>query len=252
MAEKNELKLIEIETEDVKALMEYYGYEDKIVLLLGGFVSNMLRSYIVQFYAFDYLGDLDELISAVKFFKSCDGSELKLTSTITKPKGNELKGQVKTITISSAYLKLAFRLFVDTLLNEHTEIFGVERKQDIKIILPEFGFGIFPMNFCIPFTNAEIDKIEAEYNKFPPKKKCKSNAKLGGCAAMILHILKMGGIDKSNNTKTKLYSFVFDLMRLGGITCKKGNPDKGFSGDAGREKLQYVTGWLKACEEPVP
>lgn len=251
MAEKIELKLIEIETEDVKALMEYYGYEDKIVLLLGGFVSNMLRSYIVQYHAIDYLEDFDELISAAKFFKSCDGSELKLTSTITKPKGNELKGQVKTITISSAYLKLALPLFVDTLLNRYTKIIGVEEKQEIKIILPEFGFGIFPMNFCIPFTDAEIDKIEAEHNKLPHKMR-KSNANLGGCAAMILHILKMGGIDKSNNTKTKLYSFVFDLMRLGGITCKKGNPDKGFSGDAGREKLQYVTGWLKACEEPVP
>ena len=49
-------------------------------------------------------------------------------------------------------------------------------------------------------------------------------------------------------TNTKKYSFIYDLMLMAGFTGKAGHLGKGFKGDIGREKAQYIRNWLKAFQ----
>ena len=73
-----------------------------------------------------------------------------------------------------------------------------------------------------------------------------NNSHLGRVASAILIMLDKWCICSNKPNKTKLYSFVYDLMRWAKFTGKTCITEEGFSGDIGREKCQQVRNWLKA------
>lgn len=245
-------EMINIDPKDVKALMEYYGYEDSQSDLPFDSKSEKLTEYVESLVNESFHQSIEiELFQLIKLFNSCVNSPLKITSTITKPraKDNEIKNTESTITISEPYLLAKFRQFV-------TSLFGMRYHYEIDAhgccrISPFRDYRASQMSsfrrypYCQSILDALIDEVEEKkVVDLYPKRKITKNCKLGGYAEAILAYLLRHDFYEEN--KTKRYSFVFDLMRLGGKTGRKNISDKGFSGDVGREKCENVRSWLNA------
>lgn len=255
MAEKT-TDPIEIDPKDIKELMKFYGFQDNLVYdpyvifdevePKAAYTSEVLRCLIMHHYNETKLPN--ELFSLIEFLNTCKGSPLKLTSTITNKRGNELNGQEKSTTISNEYILTILELFVNTWYDKKVDrlFFPVAKKQPLKSNHSEFLYGeevssIF--DFTEPYDDDEICKISKYINDTKCKDKITNNTKLGIDAGYFLALIKWCNIQ---GNKTKLYSFVYDLMRLAKHTGKKCITEEGFSGDTGREKAIQIKNWIKS------
>lgn len=148
---------------------------------------------------------------------------------------------VKGFDHSSAYSLIDFILSSRSPVRESKEIFDKSESESNDM---------FPtcqelLNFSL-YTDEDLDKI-IEATKSPRDKirlDKNRNAMLGCFASIALEIIDP--VTPNNFTKTKLYSFVYDIMAIGEIVVDRG---EGFSGDIAREKLQDVRHWLDAFQE---
>lgn len=266
MAEKT-TDPIEIDTKGIKELMEFYGFQDNLVYdpyaefdevePKAAYASEIFR-YFINHYLVSKRIDPIELLSLIKFLKSCNsngkGNPLILKRKITTSSKYGLKGQEKTITISNNRILNALELFINTLMYDNLTYyektkFSLEKKPLDNESL-DFIIGVeTDSNLCFyePLTDDEIDRLSTMQTG-----KLTKNCLLGLDAEYFLALLKLCNIQ---GNKTKLYSFVYDLMRLAKHTGKKCITEEGFSGDVGREKYQQVKNWCQACSKeftPLP
>ena len=110
---------LEGKQEQIKAIMEDYGLEDLGKDFLGiraclgleeELVSSTLQAYItdIPFFTnayYDYHKKFEKqekkLAELIQFLRACEGSEIVLRSTITKPKGNQIKNTEAKIKITN-------------------------------------------------------------------------------------------------------------------------------------------------------
>ena len=245
MAEKT-TDPIEIDTKDIKELMEFYGFQD---LMQYGAVTSCLLGSVVQFLVNKYKTQLDmrELLSLVKVLRLCHGggeeNPLILKRTITTTSKYGLKGQVKTITISNNYILTALELFAKRLLIEENNLWIQWNMLD--------KYHSQSMNDSYDgneLNDDEIIDMMENYYSTIPQTNVTNNSHLGRVARYILVMLDKWCICSNKPNKTKLYSFVYDLMRWAKFTGKTCITEEGFSGDIGREKCQQVRNWLKAWD----
>ena len=249
MAEKTTFP-IEIDTKDIKELMEFYGFQDLMQYgtfkscLLGILVESLVNKYKTQL-------DMRELLSLVKFLRLCHGggeeNPLILKRTITTSSKFDLKGQVKTITISNNYILTALELFAKRLLIEENDLWIQLQYANEKNCLDKYHSQSMNDSYDGNELNDDeiIDMME-NYCSTIPQINVTNNSHLGRVASAILIMLDKWCICSNKPNKTKLYSFVYDLMRWAKFTGKTCITEEGFSGDIGREKCQQVRNWLKA------
>lgn len=251
MAEKT-TDPIEIDTKDIKELMEFYGFQD--IMRYGTFASCFLGSY-VQFLINKYKTQLDmrELLSLVKFLRLChsngEGNPLILKRKITTSSKYGQKGQEKTITISNNYILTALELFAKRLLIEENDLwiqFQLQYANEKNCLDKYHSQSMNDSYDGNELNDDEIIDMMENYCSTIPQTNVTNNSHLGRVASDILVMQDKWCICSNKPNKTKLYSFVYDLMRWAKFTGKTCITEEGFSGDIGREKCQQVRNWLKA------
>lgn len=236
------------DTKDIKELMEFYGFQSGTIIswLIGREVQFLVNIYKTQL-------DMRELLSLVKFLRLCHGggeeNPLILKRTITTSSKFGLKGQVKTITISNNYILTALELFAKRLLIEENDLWIQLQYANEKNCLDKYHSQSMNDSYDGNELNDDeiIDMMENYYSTIP-QTNLTNNSHLGRVARYILVMLDKWCICSNKPNKTKLYSFVYDLMRWAKFTGKTCITEEGFSGDIGREKCQQVRNWLKAWD----
>jgi hypothetical protein len=205
----------------------------------------------------DYIKGYTEMARLMDFLRACGGKELHISGTISNPQGNEKKGCVRDIYISSQYFKDMLESFVHTLFEKSQEglfqcEFDWEWKKPIKHMWKttvdgkEVEVEEEDPFFTEPFSCEEIKKINDYFDEKEKKQFRTINGKKG---RIVNRIKKSVSQYVTDMNTTKLYSFIYDVMLTAGITSKDGYIGEGFSGDIGREKSQHIRNWLKAYEK---
>lgn len=156
-----------------------------------------------------------EIITLLKFLKECEGSELKIQGTITKPQSNSLKGTPSKITLTN------------------TDWFSfVER------------WAMYTYHFS---NYGDIERVSLSPLRGRSKYKNK-NANRGELAEGIIGIMNsfINEKLKLNWNKTKLYSFAYDVMDVCNLIGEKNTTEKGYSKIVGQEKFKIVGNWIRA------
>lgn len=241
----------------IKAIMDYYGISDfeipdKLNHDIKASASKRLAFYLTFTNVSTISSELEvsrkELAEFIKFLRACEGSAITLKGIITNPQKNDIKGTEKITKISDKYFLSWLELFVNTWLErEQDEIFQYlfkwESKKPLSYTNKE-GEKEDDCFFTEPYSNEEIEEIISFYGKeIKSYEERTKNGELGRLASKLLSIIEPV---KQEWTQTKLYSFVYDIMKAGGKTGKKAITGKDFSGDIGREKSQQVRNWIKA------
>lgn len=158
-----------------------------------------------------------EIVTFLKFLKECEGSELKIQGTITKPQSNSLKGTPSKITLTN------------------TDLFSIVERW---------------AKYTYHFSNYEdIDNVSHFWRR--GRLKCKNkNANRGKLAKGIIGIMNsfINEKLKLNWNKTKLYSFAYDVMDVCNLIGEKNTTEKGYSKIVGQEKFKIVGNWIRAYE----
>lgn len=234
----------EILKKKLTELMEFYDYNlDKetfdLIIQLKGETRHGI--YI------DKLSEKAEYneINAIEFIEFLNKNSCN--NNITMSFVN--KGITEKFVLSDNLTKFYLKLLANTIYYYKTtmEINPTVRQVNNKNIYnDEFTTGFKNKNIFIePYTNEEIEVVKKETKLFNSKEtKITPNMRIGLKCSYIESDLELTLNNKG--TKTKLYSFIYDIIALYGETSKL---DEGFKGDTGREKFQSVKNWIKANED---
>lgn len=185
-----------------------------------------------------------EMAQLMKFLKSCGAGELTI-SVKSKACGNRKPKISKVILSSDMCFHYTLEKMVCSYLSGLLDDWGLGKKP--FDVFPNYPNGeSMQYHYLDPYSTEDLDEI-IEATKSPRDKirvDKNQNAMLGYFASMALEIIDP--VTPNNFTKTKLYSFVYDIMAIGEIVVDRG---EGFSGDIAREKLQDVRHWLDAFQE---
>ena len=245
-----------IDESQVKGLLQEYGIDNLLVPATFKDIALKPASWEIWFAidAFSHIVERDEiddlitdqtleLVKLIQFLRKCKNGCLELTGTITQPNKDEIKGTEVHMKLTGHSIRV-LELCVDTRL-----------EVDQASLLHD-GLDIEPKGLLIgetlpitePHTDEELERVEDILCAVPKgKKRHTKNGKLGQLANDIDAVFKRHEGYK-DMTSTKKYSFIYDLMLMAGFTGKAGHIGKGFIGDIGREKAQYIRNWLKAFQ----
>lgn len=231
--------------EQIKKLTEYYGYTiSEVVNKVLSFYSPIddIEDCIIG-------GNNRQIAELIKFLRSCEGSPLKISSTIQNPYKGQVKGSNLSFNLNDKYTLLYLEQFLNTILEENQDgLYQFEFNWNFKEPIKHYK-GIAPCYeteedsfFTEPYTDEELDKIiEYEKEKESNQPKLTKNGKIGRICYSFYKALKLQGI--LGNNKTKDYSFIYDILVIRG---KANDIGKGFSGTIGKEKYQTIRNWINA------
>ena len=243
----------------IKALMDYYGmpeYPQQAITMIDILYAILCSGLDYAFDQYKIGVELDEyraerkeireMAQLMKFLKSCGAGELTI-SVKSKACGN-LKPKISKITLSS---DMCFHSKIEEMVCSYLsgllDDWGLGKKPfEIYYNYPNGESMQYYYHYLDPYSTEDLDAI-IEATKSPRDKirlDKNRNAMLGCFASIALEIIDP--VTPNNFTKTKLYSFVYDIMAIGEIVVDRG---EGFSGDIAREKLQDVRHWLDAFQE---
>lgn len=237
---------------EVQSLMKYYSIDDfkynPSKVSKGNLSTHIKRVFSISSLSQSVVPSISqmrkELVELMNFLNLCNGSTLYLDSTISNPHGKQTKGQVLKMGITSKELLTWLELFAHSLFYEnYSDYYEVRENDRKKEIFPEDDALYF---FKKPYTEGQIEQLYIEYvEKEKAQKKMPENAKRGIIAISIEEAFKAW--EKSKDmTKTKLYSFIYDVMHIFGEEGDKGFIGEEFSGEVGREKQREVRNWIEA------
>lgn len=218
---------------------------------IEGVLSRKLAIWLIHKPPMDYLypsNKCKELAIFIKFLNACYGSQINVRGTIKNPQGKQVKGANMEVSISEDNPFMCDLLyFANTMLEQYQDgryqcEFGWDFKEKIELqdVLGRKEEHPFYTKW---YAEEELDCIINYENEEESRRISKRNGKLGFIASYMLEILqKVEGF----KTKTKMYSFVYDVMLIGGFVGGKCIEDDGFSGDVGEEKYQEVRNWVTA------
>lgn len=232
------------EKEQFQKLAEYYGYTlSNVVInrtLLLGFPGDVVEDCIPS-------GNNKQIAELIKFLRSCDGNPLKISGIIKKPYKGQVKGSNISFNLNDKHTLYYLEQFLNTILERNQDgfyqyKFGWNFKEPIKYYkgtapyyeIEEDSF------FTEPYTDEELDKI-IKYEKERNQLKLTKNGKLGRACYYLYSALEKQGI--LGNSKTKDYSFIYDILVIKG---KANDVGEGFSGTIGKEKYQTIKNWINA------
>lgn len=234
----------EILKKRVTQLMEFYDYNlDKdsfdLIIRLKGETKHGI--YIDGFFEKPEYNE----INAIEFIEFLNKNACNNDITMSFV-SNGIKEQfVLSDNLTKFYLKLLANTiyYYKTTMEINPSYRRVNNKNKNK---DEFIDGFKNKNIFIePYTNDEIGIIRKETMLFNSKGTKKTlNMKIGHKCSIIKSQLEY--TLKDIGTKTKLYSFIYDIIALYGEIAEL---EKGFKGDIGRNKFQSVKNCLKANED---
>lgn len=205
----------------IKDLMKYYGLNEDHITRLHKKLTDIVRRWVVPNVVFKNIMEAKKILTLLEFLKDCEGSELRLKGTITNSQSVRPKGSIHEITIMSNDL-------VKYLLS------------DISLEENKFSSAL---NDAIKLVDRRYNDLEFQYaNSFT------ANGLLGLRAYQIIFPLdyEINCELELNWNKTKLYSFVYDIMRLCKRIGRKCIVEDGYSGSVGRDKFKAVGNWVRA------
>lgn len=235
---------------EFEALCNMYGY----VSILNNRNAFMLFSYFTSENDWKDLviGNNLKIALFIKFLKSCAGSRIQLTSTISNPDKGEVKGSTKKIIIDDKLLLDNIYLLANTLLEANSDgtyqyEFDWEFKDKVKYkrgLAPVYEIQESPF-YTEPYTDEELNSIIAYESSREKRKELTPNALIGKRLDFIYNTLVKQKIfgNSARGEKTKEYSFLYDYQVLIGIA---NNIGIGFSGCIGKEKYTNVKNWISA------
>ena len=226
---------IELEPIELKELMQFYGLDDSEIGYCG-FEDPKINSFFVDLMdnicvhasssnMFTRMKMSEEIASFYKFLIDCDGSNLRIQGEITNHESDKPKGSWNEITITDK-----------DLIN------------NIKsLVLSRIKSGRYFI--CdTESLNKSISWIR-QFNGNTTR-----NGEMGYIAWQILFVANywVNDVFEKDWNKTKLYSFVYDVMRLCKRTGKKCIVEKGYSGGIGSDKHKEMSNWIRAYEVVFP
>ena len=230
--EKNEKKI------KIAELAESYGYAyDDVKQAVGFAIFDWEIRKRKQADEGIHIGNRKQMAGFIRFLRSCRGSKLKISGTITNPYAGQVKGTGVDFTLSDEETLYFLHLYMNTVLYDSQDGYYQYWFDwgDKEYFWEERGI-------WQPYTDEELDKIIAYENYEEAKNNAvKGNGKIGRLCYNWYSRLKekksFGG------GKQKEYSFIYDLLVLAERTNYRGD---GFSGTIGREKYQDVKNWIAA------
>lgn len=200
--------------EAIEGLLGFYGLDTKIVdIVLDDvvFVDYVSRSR-------DEIPKYLDVLKLYRLLKVCQGCKLTIQGTITESNASNIKGTLIETTIDSKDFIKALANFVEAFLCYH--------------------------------SHSSIEEWETIEQISLSSKKSR-NAILGAKAKTLIEDLEthIWSLYKENWSKTKLYSFIYDLIRLHNRTGKKIIQEDGYLGIVGRDKCMAVANWIRAYEK---
>lgn len=214
----------------IKDLMKYYGLNEDHINRLHKELTDKVRIWVVPNVIFENIMEFKkEVLPLLELLKDCEGSELRLKGTITNSQSVRPKGSIHEITIRNKDLVKDLSSFVSSWAeNKFSQLFNCN---------------IISLDNC--------KDIRANDYQFRFANSFTANGLLGMRAYQIIFQLdyEINCELELDWNKTKLYSFVYDIMRL----CKRINGkcivEDGYSGSVGRDKLKAVDNWVRAYEK---
>lgn len=245
-----------IDESQVKGLLQEYGIDNLLVPATFKDIALKPASWEIWFaidaFSFhEYINVTDgyinsqtlELVKLIQFLRKCKNGCLELTGKITQPNKDEVKGTEAHMKLTGHSINL-LESFADTWL----EVDQASLLHDGLDIEPKELLYGETLPFIEPHTDEELKRVEDILCVKPKGAKSHTkNGKLGQLANDIDAVFESHEGYK-DMTNTKKYSFIYDLMLMAGFTGKAGHLGKGFKGDIGREKAQYIRNWLKAFQ----
>ena len=247
---------------DIKAIMQSYGLDDsafKGTALIHNYksavaiIEKTFNLDTIEVALSPHIDNVEvEILKLIQFLRACEGSTLELRGIITKPK---VKGQIKGQELRAEISNKEFLTWLDLFVCSYSNWFIAKDKGFGDIVEwgddgPVFAeiqdpFSTGPCEWE-DLSDEEIAVRIFNYTRSLKKElKLTRNSRYGRLAEGLIADFQPVC---TGWTKTKFYSFVYDIMRLGKFTGKACITSKGFSGNIGREKLQQVKNWLRAWE----
>ena len=180
-----------------------------------------------------------ELAKFLKFIELCgEEGEYKIQSTIKENREGKIKGTKEQITISGHIISM-FYLFIERELNILTK--------------DCCNHAYFRENYETCYRHRfSLDELNAIIEDSERKNKgtylLSKNENVGLQALSISEELDKFHICKPKEPKRKLYSFIYDLFVIRNIV---NNIGRGYKGDIGKEKAEYIRNCIKAYKKKV-
>lgn len=240
---------------EFEALCTRYGYtsildDKKVFMLFSYFISEDDWKDLV-------IGNNLKIALFIKFLKSCAGSSIQLTSTVSNPIEGEVKGTVKKIIVDDELLLDNIYLLANTLLEANSDgfyqyEFDWEFKDKVQYkrgIAPVYEIQEDPF-YTEPYTDAELSKIVAYELDQEERKILPKNALTGKRLAFLHESLSKKSIfgNCARGEKTKEYCFLYDYLVLIGKANELGNE---YSGSVGKEKYTNVKNWIGSYNNQI-
>lgn len=233
-------------TKKIKDIMHSYEIHDVEIL---DNLSVLLATDIMIRPPMNYQppsNECKELAMLIKFLYACNYSQITINGIVTNPQGKQIKGTGLNVSISSDnhFISDLF-YFANTMLElyqggDYQYEFGWDFKENIIWGKEEHPF------FTEVYTNDELDCIIDYENKKESKRVTTKNGRLGFVASHMIKKIEHAKVEF--RTIAKLYSFVYDIMLVGGWTGKKCIEADGYDGVIGGAKYREVKNWLNAYE----
>lgn len=224
-----------------------YNFNSESVKVL--FVFNAINEYL-NGHIQSTIGI--ELVELIRLLTSCEGNEIVISSTISKPQKGEFQTQPKRISIKSTKLVNELLHCINTnLYKEIQELNKYKTHLDIKErdflkINDSFGKIEIPHEYYTEgFTNKELIIIQNFLNN-DLKKNGSINQFYGSILKLVYNTLNSIGIFKSisiekNHTGiSKEYQFLYDVLAIYGFTQELDNK---------KEKYIRIRDWIRAWEK---
>lgn len=218
----------------IKDIMKYYGL---IPDQMGIFVFELTYdaiAYAVHGSSIVGISRFLEISSLLTFLKNCEGGELRLQGTITSSQSDRPKGSTDEVRVTN-------KDFIRDLIS-FVESWTIDNFHFYTSISDDKPITEVPTHMLITQHSSLFGQLI---------KSMKGNAQLGECAFHLISTsIKHINCSHGNGwTKTKLYSFVYDIMRLCKRIGRKCIVEDGYSGYVGREKFKAVDNWIRALEK---